>query len=116
MIGRYVSRELLQDIRRAKRTTPRRRDRRAVRRGDCNRCPLCRQQFSVREKTWNFHHVYPRNPPPGWPYLPGWDDMRNVVRTHPRCNRKAGNRITEEGLVTFREITGYWPYCVWPQP
>ena len=115
MIGRYVSREVLSEIRREQRIS--RRARIAARRRDGGRCLICWQKLSSTDASkWNWHHVYPRNPPATWPHMPGYDDARNVARTHPRCNRKAGNRVTEEGLAAFHDITGYWPHCIWPRP
>ena len=76
-------------------------------------CPICHQPLShVPREQVNYDHIYPRNPPDGWPPLPTANAIRNLWTVHAACNGRKGNRITLDGLYAYRAIMGHWPQPV----
>ena len=76
------------------------------------RCPLCDGDLPAEIHV---HHRYPVNPPVGWPSLPpGYapgsvNDVRNLAAVCATCNIRAQNYITEDGIESYKAVTGEEP-------
>ena len=75
------------------------------------RCGLC--GFDLPAKI-HVHHRYPVNPPAPYPKLPKplLNDKRNLVVTCPPCNISAYNRIGQDAIDAYTELTGNAPVVI----
>ena len=71
------------------------------------KCTICGEDLGD-PKDLNVDHIYPKNPPKGYPKLCrswySYEQRKNLQLVHRRCNTLKDNKITPEGLRLGKEI------------